>query len=138
MKIIYNKGSGHIAFSDEALEVLNIKRLQKGLPVLQCFDDIEHLERTDPLLIEVVEELGDEVNRRHWDCDIKIYDIPDEYSSIYQIKGDGRSEYIVCDRDLLILAQVRSLSAMKISHNECIDKLTEIIRILNTRKLTLE
>lgn len=138
MKVIYNAGYGYITFSDEALELLNQKRLDAKLPLLNQFDDIEFLSRDDILLVEVVQELGSDVNRRYYNCDIRLEDIPPDYSQIYEIRGNGRSEIVICDPDKLLLHQLKHWQINDMSTTECKTALSEIIRILNTRVLRLK
>lgn len=137
MKVVYNPGPGHFAFSDEALNLLNKKRTKNGYLPLQAFDDVETLDRHDQLLVEVVEELEYDVNRNHWNCDIKIADISVDYIDVYEIKGNGSRESIICDPDKLYLSMVKNLTIDNISELEYKPLLSKIIHILNTRTLEL-
>lgn len=65
-KIVYNACFGGFGLSDEALE----RYRELGGKCLSRYD----IERDDPLLVQVVEELGDQANTRF--SDLRIADLP--------------------------------------------------------------
>ena len=93
MKIIINKNYGGFNLSKEAVLLYGEK---KGLNIIAKQDEVIkdlchyylneekdengfaewHIERTDPALIEVVEQLGDLANTRH--TRLKIVEVPDD------------------------------------------------------------
>ena len=70
MKVVYNSSFGGYGLSEEAIKLYNEK---SGRNVEYDFD----IERHDPILVAVVEELGDEVNDVF--SELTIIDIPEGY-----------------------------------------------------------
>ena len=68
MKIVINSCYGGFGLSDQALELYN----QLTNQTLECYYDIP---RNDPILVHVVETLGDAANGRF--AKLRIVDIPD-------------------------------------------------------------
>jgi hypothetical protein len=93
MKIVINKHYGSFSLSEEAVLLYGDK---KGLNIIAIRDevikDINHyylneekeensfcewdIERNDPVLVEVVEQLGDLANTRH--TRLKVVEVPDD------------------------------------------------------------
>ena len=93
MKIVINKKYGSFSLSEEAVLFYGDK---KGLNIIAVRDevikDINHyylneekeensfcewdIERNDPVLVEVVEQLGDLANTRH--TRLKVVEVPDD------------------------------------------------------------
>jgi hypothetical protein len=93
MKIVINKKYGNFSLSEEAVLFYGDK---KGLNIIAIRDevskDINHyylneekeensfceweIERTDPVLVEVVEQLGDLADTRH--TRLKVVEVPDD------------------------------------------------------------
>jgi hypothetical protein len=112
MKIVINKHYGSFSLSEEAVLLYGDK---KGLNIIAIRDevikDINHyylnevkeensfvewdIERTDPALIEVVEQLGDLANTRH--TRLKIVEVPDDIKW-YILDYDGIEEVHECHR----------------------------------------
>jgi hypothetical protein len=106
MKIVINKKYGNFSLSEEAVLFYGDK---KGLNIIAIRDevikDINHyylneekeensfaewdIERTDPALIEVVEQLGDLANTRH--TRLKVVEVPDDVKW-YILDYDGIEE----------------------------------------------
>lgn len=78
MKIVINACHGGFALSDKALEMYRTEVNDTGI------DDYE-IERNDPVLIKLVEQLGVEANTRF--SELKIVEIPDGI------------EWTICDYD---------------------------------------
>ena len=70
MKVVYNCCFGGYGLSEEAIKLYNEK---SGRNIKYDFD----IERHDPILVAVVEELGDEVNNIF--SELAIIDIPEGY-----------------------------------------------------------
>jgi hypothetical protein len=93
MKIVINSEHGGFGLSDEAMEIYLTR---KGLPFVkeqwkfgssnrfifmksddkkECYFESE-IERNDPVLVQIVEEMGDEANGNY--SSLKIVEIPDD------------------------------------------------------------
>ena len=70
MKVVINRCFGGFGLSDEAMQLYAAK---KGIK-LEGFYDWE-ISRNDPVLVEVVEHLGESANG--WAADLKVVEIPD-------------------------------------------------------------
>lgn len=103
MKIVINSDFGGFGLSDKAMELYLTR---KGLPFVkedwkfgssnrfifmksddkkECYFESE-IERNDPILIQVVEELGDEANGSY--SSLKVVEIPDDVKwIIYEYDG---------------------------------------------------
>jgi hypothetical protein len=112
MKIVINKNYGSFTLSEEAILLYGEK---KGLNIISKRDEVikglNHyflneekeensfvewdIERTDPALIEVVEQLGDLANTRH--TRLKIVEVPDDIKW-YILDYDGIEEVHECHR----------------------------------------
>ena len=91
-KIVYNACYGGFGLSDKA--VARYWEL-KGLPVHDAFtiSDIEE-DRADPILVQVVEELGEEANS--WSSKLVIRELP--AGTLYRIeKFDGMESVMTQD-----------------------------------------
>jgi len=91
-KIVYNGSYGGFGLSDKA--VARYWEL-KGLPVHDAFTrfDIEE-DRADPILVQVVEELGEEADAVF--SDLQIREIPE--GTLYRIdEYDGRETVMTQD-----------------------------------------
>ena len=70
MKVVINRCFGGFGLSDEAMQLYAAK---KGIK-LEGFYDWE-ISRNDPVLVEVVEHLGEAAN--DWAADLKVVEIPE-------------------------------------------------------------
>lgn len=70
MKVVINRCFGGFGLSDEAMQLYAAK---KGIK-LEGFYDWE-IPRDDPVLVEVVEHLGEAAN--DWATDLKVVEIPE-------------------------------------------------------------
>ena len=70
MKVVINRCFGGFGLSDEAMQLYAAK---KGIK-LEGFYDWE-ISRNDPVLVEVVEHLGEAAN--DWGTDLKVVEIPE-------------------------------------------------------------
>jgi hypothetical protein len=68
MKVVINACHGGFGLSEKALKMY---RAQVNNPDVDYYD----IDRDDPVLVRLVEELGDEVNTRY--SELKIVEIPD-------------------------------------------------------------
>ena len=71
MKVVINRCFGGFGLSDEAMQLYAAK---KGIK-LEGFYDWD-ISRNDPVLVEVVEHLGEAAN--DWATDLKVVEIPED------------------------------------------------------------
>jgi len=95
MKIVINTCYGGFGLSDEAVD--KYAEL-KGIPNDGSYRYINDIERDDPILVHVVEELGEKANGLY--AELNIINIPndvvwhvDEYDGMESIHEDHRSWY---------------------------------------------
>ena len=109
ISIAYNAYYGEFRLSTDAISLYNKKRTMARLEPVYHYRDIV---RTDPFLIEVIEELGKRVNLG--DSYIEITNIPSEYSSCYEIvEQQGGIEKIICDPKNLVAEKLNKLNLKK-------------------------
>ena len=111
-KVVYNTCYGGFSISEEALKLLNQKSNNRYKKT-----DIYLIQRDDPLLISVVEELGEKANGKC--ANLKIVDIPEEYINCYEIDEYDGLEKIICDPGKLILQYLSETNIDKLSDVEC-------------------
>lgn len=70
-KVLINKSYGGFQLSDG---VVNRYKSLTGKTISRYGD----VDRTDPILIQVVEEIGLEMSSPFWTCDLKIVEVPDD------------------------------------------------------------
>jgi hypothetical protein len=88
MEVLYNACYGGWGISDKAMELYKLRSVNDNSMGLEYECD-ELLCRTDPILIQIYNELGDEMNTK-W-CKIKIKKIPKKYENYYFISEyDGK------------------------------------------------
>ena len=86
IEILYNTCYGGWGISDKAMELYKLRNVNDNS--MELISD-EYLCRTDPILIQIYNELGDEMNSK-W-CKIKIKKIPKKYENYYFItEYDGK------------------------------------------------
>ena len=90
MKVVINRCFGGFGLSDEAMQLYAAK---KGIKLEGFYDEIP---RDDPVLVEVVEHLGEAAN--DWAAKLKVVEIPegvdwyiDDYDGIEQIAERHRT-----------------------------------------------
>jgi hypothetical protein len=84
-KIVLNVCYGGFSLSEKAVNWLK----DKGMRFREYDRDGRDVSRSDPLLIQCVEELGDDVNGSH--ARLKIKTIPDTWDDMYEIEEyDGK------------------------------------------------
>lgn len=88
MKCILNKCYGGFSLSEEASNLYN-KRKGKDIinPKYGFLNDYGIEPRCDPILVQIVEELGDRANGRF--SNLGIIDIPSDTSDLYMDEYDG-------------------------------------------------
>lgn len=99
MKIVYNACFGGFGLSAAALEAYNDLRIRRGEPI--AMHKGYAIERDDPDLVTVVEQLGEAANAKH--ADLTIRDIPD--GSVWSIDEYDGNEAVVIDERATLLEQ---------------------------------
>lgn len=126
--VVINKCYGGFGLSDEAEKLIKLKQTN--------FDDSTSRIRTsffgdsrrkDPILVEVVQELGEKANDRH--AKLIIEYVPSEYEHCYTIHEYDGMETLVCDPDKLISYQLGLLKTDTMSDQECRAVLDNLIKI---------
>ena len=96
MKIVINACHGGFGLSDEALRIYKAAKEIRGVPATfhdedDFGEDSEyHIPRNDPVLVAVVEKLGERANGKH--ADLKIVEIPDDVQ--WEIEEYDGSEWV--------------------------------------------
>jgi len=128
VKVVYNATYGGFSLSTEALNLYNEKCSALNLPHASFRG--RDIKRTDPLLIEVVEQLRENANGK---CsDLKIVEIPIEYQDCYELTQYDGAEDVICHPPNLVNHKFKDLDVDNLDINECRDRLREIVNILNT------
>ena len=127
IKVVCNKCFGQFPFSPKAWSFYNEKRINAGLAPI---DNIYFANRSDPLLIEVVDELGSDANNE--EAQLRIVEIPSEYKGCYTIHSISGYEDIICDPKDLIMERLRELDLT--SDIDCRAILSYFVSILGDRK----
>lgn len=129
VRVVYNKCYGGFSLSKEGLDLYNQKLINSYLPTIS---NRRPKNRHDPLLIEVIEELGDKANGK---CSkLFIKEIPAEYIDCYSINEYDGKEYVECDPSNLVSHKYSSLDVDTLTDAECRDRLKDIVTILNSQR----
>jgi hypothetical protein len=123
--VVYNNLHGGFGLSDIALCTYNEKRTRAGLQPVKDYDSIA---RTDPLLVEVVRELGNKVNDEF--SDLKIKEFPVEYATCYEITQYDGLERVMCDPVALVGERLAKLDLTNMNDNECRETLSSLINLI--------
>lgn len=123
--VVYNDRCGGFRLSNVALSYYNELRVKAGLSTVEYCDDID---RTDPLLVQVIRELGKEAN--HNCSSLVIKEIPLEYATCYKITQYDGLEKIICDPATLIGEKLSKLDLNSMSDNECREMLSSLIKLI--------
>lgn len=126
LKVVHTNDYGSYSLSNAAMALYNKKRQQHNL------DPIAHhrkIVRHDPLLVEVVEELGHNANE---DTPLRISKIPDIFKDCYEIFEYDGWETVLCEPQNLIKHRVKDLKVDQLSDTECRNLMAEMVQIANT------
>lgn len=126
MRVVYNTCYGGFGLSKEGLMLYNDKRKQAGLSVAEWDGQIKN--RHDPILLDVVDELGEKANGNF--SKLKIREIPDEYANCYNIREYDGQESVVCDPCRLVQSRLKGNNIKVLSDIECRALLEELVAIL--------
>jgi hypothetical protein len=94
IEILYNTSYGGWGISDKAIELYKLRNVNDNSMALE-YECHELLSRTDPILIQIYNELGDEMNTKC--CKIRIKKIPKKYENYYYISEYHGRESIAID-----------------------------------------
>ena len=93
-KIVINADFGGFGISETGIAYINILRTQRKKPLYE--KDIEEINRDDPELVQMVEDLGEEANDVY--SKLKVVEIPDgveweisEYDGFETVEEEHRS-----------------------------------------------
>lgn len=115
MEIIINECFGGFSLSHEGLSLYNAKRKASGKKRVQHSLDIK--DRTDPLLVQVVRELGEKANGRCAKLVIKT--IPLDYIGCYEIDEYDGGESLVLEPCKLVEYRLKQTNIAEITDAEC-------------------
>lgn len=122
IKIVINCKYGRFNLSD-AGKVLYKELSGKDINIFEC-------DRTDPHLIEVIERLGDKVNKRT--SDLRIKNIPSVFKDCYLIVEYDGSESIDLSSHLLINHKLKQIDVETLTLDQCKETLLRLQNISST------
>jgi len=125
MKIVYNVSYRGFGISEAALIMYNQKRVKHELPPVEYELDIK---RDDPILVEVVEYLGEDANDVY--SSLAIREIPDEFADCYKIKEKHGVEVVICKKIHLAQYLAKNVDLDSFSDIECREVLDELLHLL--------
>lgn len=132
VKIAYNACAGGFLLSDKAIDLINKRRKDVDDSVSEyLLKDIRNISRHDPILISVIEELGDETNIGNKYSLIKIKEIPDICGTNYRIKDCFGYETIIFEPAQFIKDKLKLINLQSLSDRDCRIILGEIISMLD-------
>jgi hypothetical protein len=100
-KVVFNAGYGGFDMNDDALTEFN-KRASKHMAYPEMID------RTDPVLIEMVEEMGDQMNQRH--STLKIAEFPLPYKDFLKWDESDGKEAVSIDFNRYIVFHIKKIT----------------------------
>jgi hypothetical protein len=129
IKVVYNAKHGGFGLSKKASDLYTQKRESAGLSPVK-YD--RFIERHDPLLVEVVQELGNEANGMC--ANLKIEEIPEEYLHCYTLEEYDGLEGVECYPSKLVEYKLKKLKIGDLTDEECRKTLQEMINIVSNSK----
>jgi len=125
MKVIYNNCYGGFGLSEIGLKLYNEKRRRSNLSPITFGNKIV---RDDPLLVEVVEELGIEASGDFAKLEVMIID--DVYSRYYEINGYDGKETVICKTEKLVKQILREVKLDNLTDEQCRSVLKNMIELV--------
>jgi len=120
--VMYNSRYGGFALSDEAVAEYN-KRKAEGMP--SAAYSARDIQRSNPLMVQIVRELGSRANGMFSDIQIEL--IEDRYEHHVLIDEYDGSETVIIDYKGYILAEVRkTLQSTSLSSDEKISCMNQL------------
>jgi len=130
IEILYNTSYGSWGISDKAMELYKLRNVNYNS--MELISD-EELSRTDPILIQIYNEFGDEMNTKN--CKIRIKKIPKKYENYYYISEYDGKECIEIDLTNYKLDMVyNKITEILQSTNNNDIKIIEIEEFMSTLK----
>jgi hypothetical protein len=106
LKVLCNKTLGGFQLSDEAIELFDKRKAKLGQPRIWYWD----VQRHDPLLVSIFEELGPRFNRDSV-TNVAIELIEAKYENYYTIQNEEGYEKIVIHKDKYDLDRIKKMTA---------------------------
>lgn len=130
--ILYNSSYGGFSLSEEAKELYNQKSPEKKMKLKNDKEEKEYIydweiERHDPILISVFEELGTEKCSGSY-CKLKIARIPKKHEEYYTISEYDGLESITVNKHTYLLDQIRKIANIEEKSSD--EKINEICEVL--------
>lgn len=123
-KIVYNKGYGGFGMSQSGLEEYNRRTLLNVL-----YSDI--IDRSDPILIEVVETMGKDINDEN--SSLAIKEFPIKYKSFLKwYEYDGK-ETVRIDYDAYLIHYIRVVMNEMMSSDEKVHYIEQLYKEYDAR-----
>ena len=116
--IMYNTCYGGFSLSEAAITEYN-RRKSPDRPKLNAMG--MHIDRTDPLLIQIIREMGKQANGM---CDIRLDHIPPQYKNNYYIQEYDGTETVQIDYKGYLLDEIQ-----KIIHDSSISAEDKVSRM---------
>lgn len=124
-KVVYNSKYGGFSLSSAGLKAYNDKRRKAKLPIIE---QSEFIKRHDPMLVSVVETLGEKANGAY--AKLAIREIPSSYETCYEISEYDGLEHVVCEKKNLVLRKLRTTDINDLSDHEARALLIHLQQIL--------
>ena len=122
LEVMYNDKFGGYGFSDKAMSEYNEIKLAADPNYVFCHRG-DNIDRSDPVMLEIVKRFGSEANGRH--AIIKIEEIPIIYKDFYTI-----SEYDGDEEVIIHYNQYKVATITNIINSDHPDKLSEIKKVI--------
>jgi hypothetical protein len=130
IEILYNISYGGWGISDKAMELYKLRNVNYNS--MELISD-EELSRTDPILIQIYNELGDEMNTKF--CKIRIKKIPKKYENYYYISEyDGKESIRIDFTNYKLDTLYNKITEILQSTNNNDIKIIEIEELISTLK----
>lgn len=142
MRVILNTViSGNFELSDEAIKlynsIVNERYPNEGMQNVMYYnimvhkikqEDVLYLSRHDPILVEVIETLGDKANTKNSKLIIK--EIPEIFELYYEIIEPDFIEEIKYNTDNLVLGLLPDIDTENLSHEELKQEIVDLQRLI--------
>jgi len=124
VKVLYNVSYGGFALSDETIKLYNERSTE-----LKIVSRYEEVSRTDPILVQIYEEIGYKKFGLGRGASIDIKEIPKKYENYYKINEyDGKEEVSIDYNAYKVGASMKIINDTEKTAEE---KIAELAAILN-------
>ena len=131
---MYNGSYGGYGFSKEAIRLYNERKSAESSPPYPYTYGGHSISRTDPVMVQIVRELGDKANSFY--SRIVLEEIPARYANHYSITEYDGNETVQIEYDKYAVDRIR-----EIMHNSDLlisDKTTQVHEILREHQALRE